>query len=155
MSFIFINKKLGIYFRCDLSSIDTSFNNTITFTRKKFEEKLEKYFEEKNLCYTTFKTYQHPTQREQRKKREGEFEIKRHELKNVNTVFISGGTCRIPFIQRWIKKQFPNANFIMDNQIEIITATGAAIHALQVINDNVTPYVKIPPPPKNNKNKSK
>ena len=57
-------------------------------------------------------------------------------------VFLGGGTCRIPFIQQWIKDHFPRAKVIIDGQLEIITATGAAIHALQICSGEVEPYIK-------------
>ena len=58
-------------------------------------------------------------------------------------MFLAGGTCRIPFIQKWIKEQFPEAEIITYGELETVTATGAAIHALQVLNKEVEPYVKI------------
>ena len=42
-----------------------------------------------------------------------------------------------------MKEMFPNANLIIDGELEIITATGAAIHALQVLNGEVQPYIKL------------
>ena len=38
---------------------------------------------------------------------------------------------------------FLNAELIMDGELEIITATGAAVHALQVLYKEVEPYIKI------------
>ena len=62
-------------------------------------------------------------------------------IENVDIVFLAGGTCRIPSIQTKIKQLFPNARMIIDGELEIITATGAALHALQVLNGEVEPYV--------------
>jgi len=61
----------------------------------------------------------------------------------VDIVFLAGGTFRIPFFQKQIKEMFPNAEVIMGGELEIITSTGAAIHALQVLSGEVEPYVKI------------
>src|SRR5690606_37653463 len=65
---------------------------------------------------------------------------------DVNIVFLAGGTCRIPFVQIWIKEIFPNAEVKIDEQLETITATGAAIHALQVCSGEIEPYIKIQNP---------
>ena len=56
---------------------------------------------------------------------------------------MAGGTCRIPFVQKRIQEMFLNAELIMDGELEIITATGAAVHALQVLYKEVEPYIKI------------
>ena len=64
-------------------------------------------------------------------------------IPNVKFVFLAGGSCRMPFVKHWIKKLFPEAEMIIGGQLEIITATGAAIHALQVLNGEVQPYVDV------------
>src|SRR5690606_2510897 len=86
--------------------------------------------------------YSLPTQKELRCKREKQGELK-PPLNDVDIVFVPGGTCRIPFVLERIIEMFPKAETIMDRELEIITATGATIHALQVLNGEVEPYVKI------------
>ena len=61
----------------------------------------------------------------------------------MDIVFLAGGTCRIPLIQRWIKETFPKADVRIEEQLETITATGAAIHALQILSGEVEPCIKI------------
>ena len=126
-----------------MSDICPDHKQIVAFTRKWFDGILKKYFKDAYLCYTSFKKYQDPNQREQRKRREGQFEIRREKLEDVYVVFIAGATCRIPFIERWIHNQFPKAKLIKHTELEIITATGAAIHALQIENGEVKPYVSI------------
>ena len=56
----------------------------------------------------------------------------------IQTVFLGGGSCRIPCIQKQIKAKFPNAQIVIDEELETIVATGAAIRALQLShNDTV------------------
>ena len=61
---------------------------------------------------------------------------------DVDIVFLAGGTCRIPYVKRWVKEIFPNAEIVIDGELEIITATGATIHALQVLSGEVEPYIR-------------
>ena len=68
---------------------------------------------------------------------------KQDRIKDIHLVFLAGGTCRTPFMKQEIKKLFPKAELIIDGELEIITATGAAIHALQVLNGEVQPYVDV------------
>uniref|UniRef100_A0AC34RL32 Actin-like ATPase domain-containing protein n=1 Tax=Panagrolaimus sp. JU765 TaxID=591449 RepID=A0AC34RL32_9BILA len=58
---------------------------------------------------------------------------------NFDVIFLAGGTNRIPILQEIVKKEFPNGKIIMDGQVEIITATGAAIHGLQLLNGDCVP----------------
>ena len=74
-----------------------------------------------------------PTQSELRYKSKVE-EVLCPPFVDIDIVFLAGGTCKIPFVQGWIRKQFPNAKMVIDEQLETITATGAAVHALQVLN---------------------
>ena len=62
-------------------------------------------------------------------------------LNDIDIVFLAGGTCRIPFVKQWTKKIFPNAEIKIDGDLEIITATGAIIHALQVLSKEINPYI--------------
>ena len=139
--FIFINSN-NIYFRFDLpcSNLD---NNIRKYSRKELENKLQIHFGDKISSYTAFKQHPLPNKREYRIRREENFNIEYSQFNDVDIVFLAGGTCRIPFVQKWIKEQFPNAEMIMGGELEIITATGAAIHALQVLSGEVEPYIKI------------
>ena len=65
------------------------------------------------------------------------------QIKNVDVIFLAGGTCRIPMVQTSIRKLFPEANIIIDGELEIITATGATIHALQVLSGEIQPYITL------------
>ena len=130
-----------IDFRFDLSEIHSDLKRRIEFTRTWFEEKLEITFdlhgldyirkrhefpnEKKKLCKTSFEPYVYPP------------------FDDVDIVFLAGGTCRIPFIQKWIGQQFPNAEIIIDGELEVIAATGAIVHALQVLNKETEPFVEI------------
>uniref|UniRef100_A0AC34RH45 Heat shock protein 70 n=1 Tax=Panagrolaimus sp. JU765 TaxID=591449 RepID=A0AC34RH45_9BILA len=58
---------------------------------------------------------------------------------DFDVIFLAGGTNRIPILQEIVKKEFPNGKIIMDGQVEIITATGAAIHGLQLLNGDCVP----------------
>uniref|UniRef100_A0AC34RDX4 Heat shock protein 70 n=1 Tax=Panagrolaimus sp. JU765 TaxID=591449 RepID=A0AC34RDX4_9BILA len=59
---------------------------------------------------------------------------------DFDIVFLAGGTNRIPILQEIVKKKFPKAKIIIDGQVEIITATGAAIHGLQILNGEIEPF---------------
>ena len=63
-------------------------------------------------------------------------------LNGIKYTFLVGGMCKIPFIKSWIAKQFPGSVVIADEGLETITAFGAAIHGLQVLNREVDPYIK-------------
>ena len=89
-----------------------------------------------------YKQYLLPDQRELRCDAEVE-QITYAQFADLNIVFLAGGTCRIPFVQRWIKEIFPNAEVKIEEPLETITAIGAAIHALQVLNKEVEPYIRI------------
>ena len=129
-----------------MRDIHPSLTEVVTFTKEWFERELEKYFEKKCLCYNVFPLRSLPEQRNIRCKRKGEFEVRRVPVHDVSLVFVAGGTCKIPFVQRWIQNQFPKAKLIIGNQLEVITATGATIHALQILNGEVEPYVMTPKP---------
>lgn len=57
-----------------------------------------------------------------------------------DVIFLAGGTHRNQILQDIVRKTFSKAKIIMDNQVEIITATGAAIHGLQVLNNETMPF---------------
>ena len=135
--------KVILHFSYDMEDIHPGIKKIVTFTRKWFEAKLTAHFDETFLWYNTFNPHSNPNQKGDRRKRQGEFEVRRCQLNDVGVVFIAGGTCRIPFVKKWIEHQFPKAKCIMDGQCEIITATGAAIHALQVLNNEVEPYISL------------
>lgn len=48
----------------------------------------------------------------------------------------------MPFVQRKIREMFPRAKLIADKELETITASGAVVHALQVLNKEVEPYMR-------------
>jgi len=131
----------------NLSEIYPQLNKIVEFTREWFEQKLETYFSSNRVCYTTYKHHQLPTERKLRCKQEKGCETY-SPLNDVDIVFLAGGTCRIPFILKEIQKQFPKAEIIPDEEsiiyekLETITATGAAIHALQVVSGEIKPYIK-------------
>uniref|UniRef100_A0AC34QK53 Heat shock protein 70 n=1 Tax=Panagrolaimus sp. JU765 TaxID=591449 RepID=A0AC34QK53_9BILA len=62
------------------------------------------------------------------------------EYNDFDVVFLAGGTNKIPILQEIVKKKFPKAKIIIDGQIEIITATGAAIHGVQILNGEIEPF---------------
>ena len=115
---------------------------SIEFTRQGLEEKLEALFRDRFLCNPELKHYPSPIEKETRCKGEMKNMLKLP-LTDVNLVFLAGGTCRIPFVQKWIKGRFPNAEIIIEKELEVITVTGAALHALQVLNGEVKPYIKV------------
>ena len=122
-----------------MSEINFSLEGTAEFTRKWLEDELQEIFNDHKREYINGK--------EKSYKRMG-WEYSPSEdmyltLKDVDIVFLAGGTCRIPFFKKIIKKLSPKAEIIIDGQLEIITATGAAIHALQVLSGEVEPYIKI------------
>ena len=143
-----------IDFRFNVSEIDSHLERIIEFTREWFEKELTSYFEFFKLGYYEFESFPFYNQNRDRCARRIK-DVIYPPLNDVDIVFIVGGTCRIPFIQKWIKEQFPGAKFffkgkeiiinepkiIKDEKLEIITATGAAIHALQVLNGEVLPYI--------------
>ena len=137
--FVFINKLIK-YFRFDLSHINAPLEGVVEFTREWFEEELEVYFNNCKLYYDLFKGYPFPMQMKLRCDREI-IDFSNNAADDIKFVFLAGGTCKIPFVQRWIEKQFPKAEIIIDGQIETVTATGAVIHALQVLNNEVQPYI--------------
>ena len=54
------------------------------------------------------------------------------QFKKIHMVFLGGGSCRITLLQEMAKKQFPDAKIIIDEELETIAATGAAMRALQL-----------------------
>ena len=124
-----------------MSELYKSFEGTVDFTRIWFEEKLKKVFDFYFFSYIKFKEYPFPIQREYRHETAREKELK-PPINNIDIVFLAGGTCRIPFIKGWITDQFPNAE-VIDGELEVITAKGAAIHALQVLSGEIEPYIKL------------
>ena len=125
-----------------MSDIHLSLNGSIEFTREWFEGELERYFETRKLLYVTYKKYSLPTERIYRCEQENESEGFLP-VNDIDIVFLAGGTCRIPFVREWIRKQFSERVKIIEDELEIITAKGAAIHALQVLNGEIEPYIKI------------
>ena len=101
-----------------------------------------RYFNIKEFKYQEYKKYSFPSERKYQSKESHESEVY-PPFNNVDIAFLAGGTFRIPFLQNQVKDMFPNAEIIIDGQLEIITATGAALHALQVLSREVEPYVKI------------
>ena len=125
-----------------MSEIDPRLKGTIECMKSWFEEQLKNHFSTLKFGYEIFEQHQIPTQRKLRCQPFRNTEAK-DSLNDVNIAFLTGGTCRIPHIQKWIKEQFPKAEVIMGGELEIITATGAAIHGLQVQNGEVEPYISI------------
>ena len=112
-----------MYFRFYLSEIHSSLEETVEFAREWLENELQVvFYKHKNTFMNRKNTY--------------------FTLKDVDIAFLAGGTCRIPFFKNFIKELSPKMEIIMDGELEIITATGAAIHALQVLNNEVEPYIK-------------
>uniref|UniRef100_A0AC34RB68 Heat shock protein 70 n=1 Tax=Panagrolaimus sp. JU765 TaxID=591449 RepID=A0AC34RB68_9BILA len=66
----------------------------------------------------------------------------RSEESTVDLIFLAGGTSRISIFHDSIKQKFPNAKIIMDGEVEVITATGAAIHGLQILNKEIEPFTE-------------
>ena len=125
-----------------MSEVDPSLNEIITLTRTWFEEELKTNFNITKLRYERLEKYPLISQREYRCRPSSGLDVV-SPFDDVNIVFLAGGTFRIPLLQKQIKEIFPNAEVVIDRELEIITATGAAIHALQVLNGEVEPYVKI------------
>ena len=127
--------------RFDLSDIHHSLQETILFAREWFEDKLKIHFDNEKLHCIKYQEYSHPSQRKNRRGIPSRSYIC-PPFNDVDIVFLAGGTCRIPFVQRWIKEQFPKAEIIIDGELEIITATGAVVHALQLLHEEIGPYVR-------------
>ena len=106
-----------------MSEVNSTLEGTVKFTRKWLESELQAVFDK----YTN----KYPQQSEKIYST----------LKDVDIVFLAGGTCRIPFFKNFIKQMSPKAELIIDGELEIITATGAAIHALQVLNKEIELYI--------------
>ena len=114
----------------------------ITFTRSWFENKLKVDFNIHGLDFIKYKEY--PIYSQRRKLCERLSQSRVHPpFNDVDIVFLAGGTCRIPFIQKKIKEMFPKAEVKIEEELEAITATGAAIHALQILNEEIEPCIKI------------
>ena len=62
-------------------------------------------------------------------------------MNQINVVFLSGGTCEIPFIQEKIRSMFPETRLIIDGELATITAKGATVHALQISSSETLPFV--------------
>ena len=125
-----------------MSNINLLLDGTVEFTKKWFEGELEKIFNIKNLEYRKYKKYSFPSDRGYRCELKRKSDV-RPPFNDVNIVFLAGGTFRIPFFQKQIKEIFPKAEVIMGGELEIITATGAAIHALQIMSGEVDPYAEV------------
>ena len=112
-----------------------------------------RYFNIKEFKYQEYKKYSFPSERKYQSKESHGSEVY-PPFNNVDIAFLAGGTFRIPFLQNQVKDMFPNAEIIIDGQLEIITATGAALHALQVLSGEVEPYVEITEQESNEQNQS-
>jgi len=130
-----------VYFRVDLSGIDSRIEGNVHFTRKWFEGELEIYFNNCKFYYDPLKKYLLPFQRKLRCEQERKNCVPFSPLTDIDIVFLAGGTCRIPSIQKQIGKLFPNTRLIIEEKLETITTTGAAIHVLQVLDKEVQPYI--------------
>ena len=130
-------------FRLNLLDIHPSLSKIATFKRQWLEKKLKRVLNGQYFSYFKFKPYSSPNQKHLRSIPRSELIEEKFRLNNADIVFLAGGTCRIPFIQKWHKKLLRKAQIIMDGELEIITATGAAVHALQVLSGEVEPYIKI------------
>ena len=64
-------------------------------------------------------------------------------LDDIDIVLLFGKACITRFIQMPIKKMFPSSTIIIEEKCEKITATGATIHVLQVLNKEVNPYIEV------------
>jgi len=127
-----------------LSGINSRIKETVEFTREWFEDELRSYFSTCKIQCKVFKSYSSSTRKEENYDHQENRDIETSLLfDDVNFVFLAGGTCRIPFISKWINEQFPKAEVIISDELEVITATGAAVHALQVLSGEVEPYIKI------------
>ena len=129
-------------FRINLLDIHSCLEGAIEFTRKWMEDKLEASLSYLSLEYHSLKKYPLPYQRELRCMYETE-DKEDSPFFDVNFVFLAGEKDVINFAQKWIGKQFPTADIFMDKNLEIVTAIGAAIHGLQLQNEEVEPYVKL------------
>uniref|UniRef100_A0AC34R9T4 Uncharacterized protein n=1 Tax=Panagrolaimus sp. JU765 TaxID=591449 RepID=A0AC34R9T4_9BILA len=58
---------------------------------------------------------------------------------DFDIIFLAGGSNRMPILQNIVRETFPHCKIIMDGEVEIITATGAAIHGLQILNKETVP----------------
>ena len=129
-----------MYFRIHLSEIDSQIPGSVEFTAEWFKEKLEEYFSSCELYYEVLEENSFQFLKKPRRKRKQEY-TPFYPLPDVNIVFLAGGTCRIPFVQNWVKRNFPGAK-IIEEQLQILAGIGAAVHALQVLSGEVEPYVK-------------
>jgi len=125
----------------DLSEIHPSLEGCIEFTREWFEKELGSYFKDYYFRYYYYKLYPHPKQNKLRRVPE-RADFWHCPIRTVDLVFLTGGTCRIPLVQKWVGNQFPNAECVIDGELEIITASGAIIHGLQVLSGEVKPCIK-------------
>ena len=130
--------------------IHSSLEKTVHLNRKWLEDELRANFY-KHKEYVGIKRFEREMQMKHElsvqtnheKKHQTEPEDMYYTLSDVDIVFLAGGTCRMPFFQEFIKEISSGAKIIIDGELEIITATGAAIHALQVLSGEVEPYIKI------------
>ena len=129
-------------FRFDLLEIHPLLKRVVEFTKEWFEKELRKYFYANKLMCKKYDVYPISYYKDHRHRIPSKAKDINPPFDNVNIVFLAGGTCRIPFVQKWVGDQFPKAKVIIDGELEIITATGAVIHALQVLNGEIEPYFK-------------
>uniref|UniRef100_A0AC34PWK1 Heat shock protein 70 n=1 Tax=Panagrolaimus sp. JU765 TaxID=591449 RepID=A0AC34PWK1_9BILA len=61
---------------------------------------------------------------------------------NLSKVYLVGGTCRIPYIQNLFKEIFGENKVIIPNNLQEITATGALIHGLMILNGEIKPVLQ-------------
>ena len=123
--------------------IHPSLAKIVDFTRESFEKKIETLYEEYVFEFLKYKHYQLPRQNKSRSRHDIEEYGMNVPFNDVSIVFLAGGICRIPYVQKWIKKLFPKAELITKGELEIMTATGAVIHALQVLRGEFEPYIKV------------
>uniref|UniRef100_A0AC34RQ18 Uncharacterized protein n=1 Tax=Panagrolaimus sp. JU765 TaxID=591449 RepID=A0AC34RQ18_9BILA len=58
---------------------------------------------------------------------------------NISKVFLVGGTCRIPYIQKYFKTIFGEEKVVIPDNSQEVRATGALIHGLKVLNGEHQP----------------
>ena len=121
-----------------MSNINQSIGKTVEFTRKWLEGELQRIFDNHKKEYINDKEKYYA----EIEKIYFSSDDMSFTLRDVDIIFLAGGTCRIPFFKKFMRKISPYAEIIMDGQLEIITATGAVIHALQVLSGEVEPYIE-------------
>ena len=102
---------------------------------------MEDYWNDCKFYYNKFEKYSFPSQKNSRCQRKQKKCNPFSLVEDIDFVFLVCAIPKLSLIERLIKKTFPNSRIIRGEQSEIITSTGAAIHALQILNKEVEPYI--------------